>query len=289
MLRTNLATRPFYNERAVHVLLAVAALLVLGLSAFNAFRIISLSRANTELASRVNSEHQEADRLTAQARRSAAPSPAELTAASRRQARPMMINRRRSPGRIFQPIESTIPPEHVTAVMPGVRNTVTVVGVSKSAPRRDLMSSSRSSRLRGFPTARRAADMTQAALYQGSGTARTRIFEDPSAIGRCRASPKPPRPHARGGPPRTRPPPRHESARSSCRSSLFVANCALCAVRLPDSAGRGGHKRRCLSRRAGGRPGSHRLPAPRWRKGRRTKNSRSATRLAAARLERRAG
>ena len=39
MLRTNLSTRPFYNERAVQLLLALAALLVVVLTAFNAIRI----------------------------------------------------------------------------------------------------------------------------------------------------------------------------------------------------------------------------------------------------------
>ena len=39
VLRTNLSTRPFYNERAVHVLLALAALIVVVLTAFNAIRI----------------------------------------------------------------------------------------------------------------------------------------------------------------------------------------------------------------------------------------------------------
>jgi hypothetical protein len=36
MLRTNLATRPFYNERAVRFVLGVVALIVLGVTAFNA-------------------------------------------------------------------------------------------------------------------------------------------------------------------------------------------------------------------------------------------------------------
>ena len=33
MLRTNLSTRPFYNERAVHVALGLVALVVLALTA----------------------------------------------------------------------------------------------------------------------------------------------------------------------------------------------------------------------------------------------------------------
>jgi hypothetical protein len=42
VLRTNLSTRPFYNERAVHIAIGAAALLVLALTAINVFRMITL-------------------------------------------------------------------------------------------------------------------------------------------------------------------------------------------------------------------------------------------------------
>lgn len=42
-LRTNLATRPFYNERAVGVLLVVGALVVAALTVFNVEELVSLS------------------------------------------------------------------------------------------------------------------------------------------------------------------------------------------------------------------------------------------------------
>ena len=42
MLRTNLSTRPFYNERAVRTLLASLAALAIGLTAFNAYDILRL-------------------------------------------------------------------------------------------------------------------------------------------------------------------------------------------------------------------------------------------------------
>ena len=50
MLRTNLSTRPFYNERAVHALLALAAAVVVALTAFNVFEIVVLSRRQSELS-----------------------------------------------------------------------------------------------------------------------------------------------------------------------------------------------------------------------------------------------
>lgn len=48
MLRTNLSTRPFYNDRAVRTGLLMLALLALGLTAFNAIEILRLERAGRE-------------------------------------------------------------------------------------------------------------------------------------------------------------------------------------------------------------------------------------------------
>lgn len=50
MLRTNLSTRPFYNERTVHALLAAAAALVVALTVFNVVEIVVLSRRQSELS-----------------------------------------------------------------------------------------------------------------------------------------------------------------------------------------------------------------------------------------------
>lgn len=53
MLRTNLSTRPFYNERGVHGLLGITALLVIGLTIFNVTQIALLSRRQSALSSQV--------------------------------------------------------------------------------------------------------------------------------------------------------------------------------------------------------------------------------------------
>jgi Tfp pilus assembly protein PilN len=50
MLRTNLSTRPFYNERGVHGLLGAIALLVIGLTIFSVTQIVLLSRRQSELS-----------------------------------------------------------------------------------------------------------------------------------------------------------------------------------------------------------------------------------------------
>ena len=49
MLRTNLATRPFYNERAVRFVLGVVALIVLGVTAFNALELLRLTDSQRTL------------------------------------------------------------------------------------------------------------------------------------------------------------------------------------------------------------------------------------------------
>ena len=48
-LRTNLATRPFYNERAVQVLLVIAAVAVAAVSVFNARQLYALTSKDRAL------------------------------------------------------------------------------------------------------------------------------------------------------------------------------------------------------------------------------------------------
>ena len=68
MLRANLSTRPFYNERAVRVWTVVLAGLVLGATVVNVSRILGYSRSDTELALQASRDEARATEL----RRSAA-------------------------------------------------------------------------------------------------------------------------------------------------------------------------------------------------------------------------
>ncbi len=52
MLRTNLSTRPFYNERGVHGLLGIIAVIVVLLTIFNVTQIVLRSRRQSELSAR---------------------------------------------------------------------------------------------------------------------------------------------------------------------------------------------------------------------------------------------
>ena len=68
MLRTNLSTRPFYNERAVHVAdRRWRRSIVLAITVLNVVRVVTLSRHNTELSARIGGDRAEAERLTGEA------------------------------------------------------------------------------------------------------------------------------------------------------------------------------------------------------------------------------
>ena len=131
MLRTNLSTRPFYNDRAVHIAIGAAALLVLALTAVNVFRMITLSRQNTELSSRINADHAEADALGKMATdilRRVDKAELQLIVDSAREANALIDQRTFSWTAFFNRIESTMPPDvMLSAVKPLVRDGVTRV------------------------------------------------------------------------------------------------------------------------------------------------------------------
>ena len=68
MLRTNLATRPFYNDRIVRAGIAVGVLVVAALTAFNVAQIVTLNRRNDELFARAEAAESRAQALRDQAR-----------------------------------------------------------------------------------------------------------------------------------------------------------------------------------------------------------------------------
>lgn len=141
MLRTNLATRPFYNERAVHVAIAAAALLVIVITALNGARIITLSRHHTELASRIDSEQAEAARLTKEAatiRRTINRDELEVVARAAAEANALIDQRTFSWTEFFNHIEGTLPPDvMLTAVHPSFDGDVTKVSMGVLARRQE--------------------------------------------------------------------------------------------------------------------------------------------------------
>jgi Tfp pilus assembly protein PilN len=133
VLRTNLSTRPFYNERAVHALIAILAAIVLIVTALQVARVISLSRYKTELTSAIQRDREEAERRTREAgdvRRGMNPQELAAVAAAAREANNLIEQRTFSWTELFNQIEATLP-ENVmlTAVRPEFKEGVTRVNM----------------------------------------------------------------------------------------------------------------------------------------------------------------
>jgi hypothetical protein len=67
MLRVNIASRPFYNERGVHLLLALVGVLLLALTVFNVTALLRLSERESELTSQISKEERRARDLRQEA------------------------------------------------------------------------------------------------------------------------------------------------------------------------------------------------------------------------------
>jgi Tfp pilus assembly protein PilN len=137
VLRNNLSTRPFYNERAVHALLGLVAAVVAVLTAINLYEIVRLSRQNTELSSRIDQNRGEAAKLTREAariRKGINQDELEVVVNAAREANTIIEQRTFSWTAFFNHIENTLPPDvMLTAVQPtiteeGTRVALTVVG-----------------------------------------------------------------------------------------------------------------------------------------------------------------
>ena len=101
------------------------------LTAFNAIRIIALSRQNTELSSLINRDHDEAQRLTREAQRIRAginQAELETTANAAALANSLIDQRTFSWTEFFNRIEETLPPDvMLTAVRPSFNDNVTTI------------------------------------------------------------------------------------------------------------------------------------------------------------------
>ena len=80
--RTNLATRPFYNDRAVHLALAAVGLAVAAVLLAGGLRLVELSRAHRALTVRAEAAEREAAAVSARAERHERAVPADGPEAS---------------------------------------------------------------------------------------------------------------------------------------------------------------------------------------------------------------
>jgi Tfp pilus assembly protein PilN len=140
MLRSNLSTRPFYNERAVHLGLALAALAILAVTIVNVVEVVRLSRENTALSARIRDDRGLADDFARKARSTRQginQSELKLVVAAAREANTLIENRTFSWTELFNHLESTLPPDvMLTSVRPtidetGTKITMTVVARSR--------------------------------------------------------------------------------------------------------------------------------------------------------------
>lgn len=125
MLRTNLATRPFYNERAVHLFLGALALVAVALMVWTATEVVALSRVHGDLTLRAEEAEELADEVLRRAsgiRRDLNQDELERLAAAAAEANRLIDQRVFSWTQFFNRIERTLPAGvMLTSVRPAVR------------------------------------------------------------------------------------------------------------------------------------------------------------------------
>jgi len=124
MLRMNLATRPFYNERLVHVVLAALALLACGVLVTGGLRVRGLMNERASLTAAAAREEERALEISAntiQLQRDATGGELEVLAAATVEANRLIDQRTFSWTEFLNLIEATLPPDvMLTSLRPNV-------------------------------------------------------------------------------------------------------------------------------------------------------------------------
>ena len=133
ILRTNLATRPFYNSRAVQLAIGALAVVVILFTAFNIVEIVRLTTAQQALGARAADAEADAARLRAEAvqlRARVDPKELAVVAAAAREANTLIDQRVFSWSDLFTQFEATLPEDvRITQVQPRSDNDQFIVGV----------------------------------------------------------------------------------------------------------------------------------------------------------------
>ena len=131
MIRTNLSTRPFYNERLVRLALILLAVLVVAATVFNVTRILRYSRSDTRLATQASRDEARAADLRQQAtqlRASVDPKQIEQASDGARQANELIDRRTFSWTELLNRFETMLPDDvHLNSVRPRVDRDVGVI------------------------------------------------------------------------------------------------------------------------------------------------------------------
>jgi Tfp pilus assembly protein PilN len=112
MIRTNLSTRPFYNERIVRVWLVAFLGIVIVATAFNATRILRYSQSDSQLSTQAARDESRAAELRTAAlrlRMTVDPKQIEYASLEARQANDLIDRRTFSWTELFNYFESTLP------------------------------------------------------------------------------------------------------------------------------------------------------------------------------------
>jgi Tfp pilus assembly protein PilN len=133
MIRTNLSTRPFYNERTVRTILLIVAVAVVAFTAFNASRVLRYSRSDTRLQTQAARDEARAADLRQQATRLRATvntKQIETASVDARDANDLIDRRTFSWTDLFNRFESTLPDDvRITIVRPKLEEGIFTVEV----------------------------------------------------------------------------------------------------------------------------------------------------------------
>ena len=126
MLRSNLSTRPFYNDRAVKLGLMAGGAVALILTVFNGYQILLLQGQSRDARATIAQNDAQAQQLRSQAadvRRSMDAAKLEAIQTSAREANALIDRRTFSWTELLNHFQSTLPPEvRIAGVMPQVDN-----------------------------------------------------------------------------------------------------------------------------------------------------------------------
>jgi Tfp pilus assembly protein PilN len=141
VLRTNLSTRPFYNERAVHALAALVAVIVAGVAAWQVFHVVRLSRYKTELNASIQKHTSETGmraRDAARIRGGIDQKELAIVSAQAKEANELIEERTFSWTQLFNHLEATLPDDvMLVAVRPDFKEGVTEINMDVQGRRSD--------------------------------------------------------------------------------------------------------------------------------------------------------
>jgi Tfp pilus assembly protein PilN len=124
MIRNNLSTRPFYNERPVQIVLLALGLIALAATVFNVTRVIQLAGRDTQLASQAARDEAAAQELRRAATRDRGTvdlKSLERASLDAREANDLIDRRTFSWTELFNRFETTLPDDvRITAIQPKV-------------------------------------------------------------------------------------------------------------------------------------------------------------------------